>query len=81
MFDKYKSLDQKIAGRNLSADEMLLFVEISSEIDVFLAEKLSKDISLYTPAKDRVIKFLKKYSFVSRWITAAGVSCTGVLLL
>ena len=73
VYSLYVDLDHKILTTPLSEDEMICFVEATSETDIFIAKKLTKDVALYITRKEKLLQFLREYRFVNGWITAAGV--------
>ena len=80
MYSQYVELDRRILNSLLTEDEMISFVAASSEMDDFIAKNLSKDVALYTTRKEKLLKCLQDYQYVSEWVTVGGVMIFAALL-
>jgi hypothetical protein len=74
VYKLYRDLDSHILKGPLSAEDIIEFVEATSETDVFIANKLSKDVALFTSEREKIMKALKEYRFINGWVTAVGVA-------
>ena len=73
-FEEFKALHGRIDGFiKMTEDEKELFFVGSSNTDVFLEKKLSKDVDLFKSRTEKTLSFLDKYKFVNGWLTAAGI--------
>lgn len=80
VFYRYEELNKKILTLNLDEVEKMAFIEATSDMDILIADELGKDAALFTTRRERMVAFLKEYTFVNGWVTALSISAIPVLV-
>lgn len=73
-FQRTLDMMEGLPGTEPELERMrLLFFLGTSQTDIFLKNKLGKDLKKFLAGKEKLLEFLQTYRFINGWITSVGV--------